>query len=56
MLKTCGSKNSLQYRSISLSVLRRKQNKTAGVVLFGVKILTSLIHGLLLNEQSSVKR
>ncbi len=35
---------------------KRKTYKTAEVVCFGAQILTSIIHGLLLNEEGSIKR
>jgi len=38
------------------SDIKQKRIKTAEVVCFGAQILTSIIHGLLLNEESIIKR
>ena len=56
VLKTCEYLESSGIMQGFFVNSKRKTSKTAEVVCFGVRILTSIIHGLLLNEEDSIKR
>jgi hypothetical protein len=54
--KTCGFLEFLKIIKNFFVNIGQKMNKIAEVVCFGAKILTSIIHSLLLNEGGSIKR
>ena len=55
-LKTCGFLKFPEIIEDFIVNIGQKMNKTAEVVCFGAKILTSIIHSLLLNEKGSIER